>query len=195
MANNNNKQTHSRNQPSNQTRAQPPGLNKEREKQQQKEREEQEKEEQEKKEQLEALEQELLKSPTMSRLLSDIREGIDIGRFGRLVFTMVARHFLAEEEILSLLAAQPNESEESAKAMVFQVKTHNYNPPKRDRILQWQSQQEYKIIQNAADPLAGNLYHELRFPDKTYNHILQFWSDKAKAAERLELEEQQSESR
>src|SRR5512134_1261418 len=86
---------------------------------------------------------ELRRSPMMAHLLDALEEGTDIGHYGRLTFVMVARHFLPEDEIISLLAGQPDVDETEARALLLQVQERNYNPPKRERILEWQAQQEF----------------------------------------------------
>jgi hypothetical protein len=45
----------------------------------------------------------------------------------------------------------------------MQVKGRDYNPPKRDKILAWQAEQDFPIIPNSEDPDSGNVYQELRF--------------------------------
>jgi hypothetical protein len=118
-------------------------------------------------------------SPMMAHLLDALEAGQDVGHYGRLTFVMVARHFLDDEEIVGLLARQPGQDETQARAMLLQVKGHDYNPPSRARILQWQAQQDFPIIPDAEDPNAGNVYRELRFPDGIYEHIEEFWEEKA----------------
>ena len=66
---------------------------------------------------------------------------------------------------------------------MLQVKGRDYNPPKRERILEWQAQQEFPICPNPDDPRACNVYRELRFPDGVYEEIDEFWEEKAEAAE------------
>lgn len=127
--------------------------------------------------------EELRRSPTMSRLLEEIEAGRDVGHYGRLVFAIVARHFLPEPKVVALLAEQPGEDEQRARALVLQVKEHDYSPPSRDRILQWQSKQEFAICPDPADPDCGNLYRELTFPDGIYEHIEDYWEHKAESAE------------
>ena len=122
-------------------------------------------------------------SPMMAHLLDALEAGRDIGHYGRLTFAMVARYFLDEEELMRLLAAQPGEDETKARALVLQVKGHGYSPPKRERILQWQAQQEFPICPNPEDPDSGNVYKELRFPDEVYERIGEFWEEKAEAAD------------
>ena len=39
----------------------------------------------------------------MTHLISALEAGKDIGHYGRLVFAMVARHFLSESELISYL--------------------------------------------------------------------------------------------
>ena len=122
-------------------------------------------------------------SPMMAHLLDALEAGTDVGHYGRLTFAMVARHFLDEDEIVRLLASQPGQSEEDARSMVLQVQGRDYNPPKRERILQWQAQQEFPICPTPDDPQACNVYRELRFPDGIYEHIEEFWEEKAEQAD------------
>ena len=119
----------------------------------------------------------------MAHLLDALDEGKDVGHYGRLVFAMIARHFLDEEELVRLLAGQPDQDEAKARAMVLQVRQRNYSPPKRERILQWQAQQDFPILPNADDPDSGNVYRELRFPDGIYEHINEYYQEKAEGEE------------
>ena len=118
-------------------------------------------------------------SPTMAHLLDALEKGTDIGHYGRLVFAMVARHFMSDEEMIPLLAKQPEQDEDTARALLRQVEGRDYNPPKRDRIMQWQAEQDFPIIPNGDDPDAGNLYRELQFPDHVYEHINAYYTEKA----------------
>ena len=122
-------------------------------------------------------------SPMMAHLLDALEQGTDIGEYGRLVFAMVARHFLDEEALVALLAGQPSMDEQQARAMVLQVQDRDYNPPKRERILEWQAQQDFAICPDPDDPQACNVYRELQFPDSIYERIGEFWQEKAQAAE------------
>jgi hypothetical protein len=121
----------------------------------------------------------LSRSPMMAHLLDALEAGTDVGHFGRLVFAIVARHFLDESDLIDLLARQPGQDETQARALVLQVKSHDYSPPSRERILEWQSRQKFPIIPNADDPDAGNLYRDLKFPDGVYEHIKEYYVEKA----------------
>jgi len=125
----------------------------------------------------------LRESATMGRLLDALEEGTDVGHFGRLTFAIVARHFLGEDDLVGLLASQPEQDEASARALVLQVQQRDYNPPRRERLLEWQKQQDFALLPDADDPTSGNLYRELRFPDGIYDHIHDFWEEKAEAHE------------
>ena len=120
-------------------------------------------------------------SPMMAHLLDALEDGTDIGHYGRLVFAMVARHFLDEDEMVSLLAKQPDQDETSARALLQQVTARDYNPPKRERILEWQAQQDFPICPNPDDPSACNVYSELRFPEGIYDNINEFHEEQANA--------------
>lgn len=118
-------------------------------------------------------------SPMMAYLLDALEKGRDIGHFGRLTFVMVARFFLSDDEIVRLLEKQPGVEEKEVRAQLLQVKQRDYNPPKRERILQWMEQQDFPICPNPDDPNACNVYRELQFPDGIYDNINEFWEEKA----------------
>lgn len=65
--------------------------------------------------------------------------------------------------------------------MLLQVRERDYNPPKRERILAWQAQQEFPICPTPDDPASCNVYRELRLPDSVYEHIEEFWEEQAEA--------------
>ena len=123
--------------------------------------------------------EELRRSPMMAHLLDALEAGTDIGHYGRLTFVMVARHFLSEEQMVELLSKQPDHDASEAQRLVRQVQAHDYNPPKPDRIHQWQAEQEFQICPNPDDPNACNVYRDLRFPDGIYENINEFWEEKA----------------
>ncbi len=116
-------------------------------------------------------EDELRKDSMMAHLLDSLAAGKDIGHYGRLVFAMVARHFLPHDEVLTWLTKDRDFSDEDARVMLKQVEGRDYSPPKRDRILEWQAQQDFPILPNVEDPDCGNLYRNLRFPEAIYKHI------------------------
>ena len=114
---------------------------------------------------------ELRKDSMMAHLLDSLEAGKDIGHYGRLVFAMVARHFLPHEEVLAWMMKDKDVEQEKATLMLRQVEGRDYNPPRRDKILDYQSKQEFPIIPNVDDPDSGNLYRNLKFPDEIYDHI------------------------
>ena len=120
----------------------------------------------------------LKSSDMMAHLLESLEKGDDIGHYGRLVFAMVARHFLKEDELVSYLQRNPRFSEEEARALYVQVQGRDYNPPKRDRILEWQKEQEFPICPNPDDPDACNVYKDLQFPDEVYEKISEYYEQK-----------------
>ena len=124
--------------------------------------------------------EELRKNGMMAHLLDALDAGQDIGHYGRLVFAMVARHFMDEQELLAHLQQNPDFSEEDARALCHQVQGRDYNPPRRERILEWQEQQEFPICPNPDDPDACNVYKDLQFPDSVYEHITDYHDQKAK---------------
>jgi DNA primase large subunit len=120
-------------------------------------------------------------SPMMAHLLDALEAGTDVGHYGRLTFAMIARHFMDEDSLVDLLAKQPDQDADKARAMVLQVQGKDYNPPKRDRILEWQAQQDFAICPTPDDPASCNVYRELRFPQGIYDNIGEFWEEQAAA--------------
>lgn len=117
----------------------------------------------------------------MARLLDALEAGTDIGHYGRLTFVIVARRFMDNADILDLLKRQPGHGERDMAALVQQVSDHDYSPPSRERIIEWQARQDYQLLSDADDPAEGNLYRELSFPDEVYEHIEEFYEERAEA--------------
>ena len=116
----------------------------------------------------------LRKSPMMSHLLDALERGQDIGHYGRLTFAMVAHHFVDKEQLAELLQKSGGIDEGQAKALVQQVQEREYNPPRRERILEWQAQQDFPICPDADDPNACNVYQELDLPETVFAQIQEF---------------------
>ena len=123
--------------------------------------------------------EDLRQSPMMSHLLDALDKGEDIGHYGRLTFTMIARYFVDNEELVELLAKDGDTDEQKARALVQQVEERGYNPPRRERILEWQGQQNFPICPDPDDPDACNVYNELTFPDEMYKDIQEYREEKA----------------
>jgi hypothetical protein len=123
--------------------------------------------------------QDLRKSDMMAHLLDALDAGKDIGHYGRLAFTMVARHFVSPDELLQLLRKNAGFSEEEARSLIKQVQTRDCNPPRRERILEWQRQQEFPICPFPEDPTGCNVYKDLEFPEEVYRKISDFYEDLA----------------
>lgn len=122
--------------------------------------------------------EELRNSPMMAHLLDALEAGTDIGHFGRLTFVMVARHFLSDDEIIDLLSHQPDHDTADSRAMVQQVKAHDYNPPKRERILEWQAKQDFPICPTPDEPGTCNVYQDLDFPSHVYDNINEYYEER-----------------
>jgi DNA primase large subunit len=123
--------------------------------------------------------EDLKQSPMMNNMLEALDRGEDIGHYGRLTFAMVARYFVDDEELVQLLAKDGDTDENKARALVQQIEVKGYNPPRRDRIVEWQEQQDFQICPNPDDPDACNVYNELTFPDGLYDDIQQYREEKA----------------
>ncbi len=118
--------------------------------------------------------EDLRQSPMMSHMLNALERGENIGHYGRLTFAMIARYFVDNEELPRLLAQDPSTDENEARALVQQVEEKGYSPPRRERILEWQSQQDFQICPNPDDPDACNVYSELAFPDEVFEDIHEY---------------------
>jgi hypothetical protein len=121
---------------------------------------------------------ELRKNGMMNRMIEALERGEDIGHYGRLVFAMVARHFVEEEELVELLQRDKDFSETQARALVQQVQGRDYNPPRREKIVQWQQEQPFQMLPEN-DPDEGNVYRDLEFPPEVYEHIQGYYEAKA----------------
>ena len=110
----------------------------------------------------------------MKHLIDSLESGEDIGHYGRLVFTMVARYFLDEEQVIAWLQKDADCDEEKARALVEQVSSKDYNPPTRERVLEWMKRQDFEICDKPEDPRACNVYKDLQFPEELYKSLQQF---------------------
>ena len=118
--------------------------------------------------------EDLRQSPMMNHLLEALDRGEDIGHYGRLTFVMIARHFVSNDELVELLTKDRDADEQEIRALVQQVEEKGYSPPRRDRVLEWQSQQDFQICPNPDDPDTCNVYNELSFPDEVYESIQEY---------------------
>src|SRR5687767_5429894 len=123
----------------------------------------------------------LRKDDMMAHLLDALERRQEIGHYGRLVFVMVGQYFLNDEELVSWLTKDPDFTEEEARAMVLEVRTKRYSPPRREKILQFQQQQQFPICPNPDDPDCCNVYKTLQFPQEVYEHITEYYEQKARA--------------
>jgi hypothetical protein len=121
----------------------------------------------------------LRQSPMMGHMLDALDNGEDIGHYGRLVFTMIGRHFVSNDELVQLLTKDEDADEQEMKALVRQVEDKGYSPPRREKILEYQRQQDFAICPNPDDPDACNPYAELQFPDEVYESIQEYREEKA----------------
>jgi hypothetical protein len=121
--------------------------------------------------------QDLRQSAMMSHLLDALDRGEDIGHYGRLVFVMVGRYFLSDEEVVRQLSKDPDCDEQKAWGLVRQVEARGYNPPKRERILEWMDQQKFPICHDPDDQGACNVYKNLNFPPEVYEKISSYYQE------------------
>jgi len=126
---------------------------------------------------------ELRHDPMMAHLLDSLEQGKDVGHYGRLVFTLVARHFMDEDELVEYLCKDSDCDETKARALIRQVEARDYNPPRRERIIEWMQEQGFPICPDSDDPDACNVYKDLKFPHEVYENIGQYREAKAEARE------------
>jgi hypothetical protein len=118
--------------------------------------------------------EDLRQSPMMGHMLDALGKGEDIGHYGRLVFAMIGRHFVSNDELVELLTKDHDTDEQEMRALVQQVEEKGYSPPRREKILEYQSQQDFPICPNPDDPDACNPYADLQFPDGVYESIQEY---------------------
>ncbi len=124
---------------------------------------------------------ELRQSPMMAHLLDALAEGTDIGHYGQLVFVMVARYFLDNEAVVQMLTQQPDLDEKQARVLVMQVEERDYSPPQRNKIMQWQAEQDFLICPTPDDPNSCNVYSDLQFPQHVYDRVEEYYEERAEA--------------
>lgn len=127
--------------------------------------------------------EELENDKMMAHLIESLNGGKDIGHYGRLTFVMVARHYMDDEQLVEYLTKDPDCDEEKARGLIEQVKARGYNPPKRERVLDWDQKQEFPICPNQDDPDGCNVYRNLELPNGVYKDIQHYREQKAKAEE------------
>ena len=125
--------------------------------------------------------EQLKQDKMMAHLIESLERGKDIGHYGRLTFAMVARHDLTEDELIEYLTKDPDCDEDKARALVRQVESRNYSPPRRERVLEWDKKQEFPICPNPDDPDACNVYRNLDLSDEVYESIQEYHKQKVKA--------------
>ena len=113
--------------------------------------------------------------PMMAHLIDSLDAGEDIGHYGRLVFAMIARHFMSDDEVIDHLVKNPGFDETAAQGLLNQIDARGYNPPKRERILEWMSKQDFPICPAPHDRSQCNVYRNLEFPEEVYNRINEFY--------------------
>ena len=123
--------------------------------------------------------EDLRQSPMMAHMLDALDNGEDIGHYGRLVFAMIGRHFVSNDELVELLTKDHDADDQEIRAMVQQVQDKGYSPPRREKILEYQSQQDFPICPDPGDPDACNPYAELQFPEEVYESIQEYREERA----------------
>jgi hypothetical protein len=121
----------------------------------------------------------LRKNHMMTHLHDALERGEDIGHYGRLVFAIVGRHFLSEDALIQELSKDRDFDETQAKGLVQQVIEKEYNPPRREKIMEYQAKQDFPILPDTDNPDEGNVYRDLEFPQSVYDHISEYHQQKA----------------
>ncbi|MDQ2945633.1 MAG: hypothetical protein M3Y27_06780 [Acidobacteriota bacterium] len=90
-----------------------------------------------------------------------------------------AKARITAEDLTRLLS---EDQRVKARSLIQQVKQQNYNPPRRDRVLEWMQKQGFPICPNPENPDSCNLYKNLEFPQEVYEHIGDYRAQKAEVA-------------
>lgn len=125
---------------------------------------------------------ELRKDTMMNHLLNALDNGEDIGHYGRLVFVLGARHFLDEDELTGWMTKDKDCDEVKAHTLIRQVEQRNYNPPRRERVMEWMQRQGFPICPNPEDPDSCNLYKSFEFPHEVYEHAASYRGQQSEGA-------------
>ncbi len=123
--------------------------------------------------------EDLKQSQMMNHMLEALDNGEDIGHYGRLTFAMVGVYFANDDELVQVMSQDEDADEREVRAMVQQVREKGYNPPNRDKILEWQQKQDFQICPNPDDPDACNVYSELDIPQEVLEDIQEYREEKA----------------
>jgi len=126
--------------------------------------------------------EELEKDEMMRHLMEALEQGQDIGHYGRLVFIMGARHFLDTDELVKWMTKDKDCDDAKARSLIDQVEQRNYNPPRRERVLEWMERQGFPICPNPENPDSCNLYKSLEFPHEVYERIGDYREQKSEVA-------------
>lgn len=127
--------------------------------------------------------EDLKQSKMMNHVLEALENGEDIGHYGRLTFAMVGVYFAADDELVRVLIQDHDADEREIRAMVQQVREKGYNPPNREKILEWQQKQDFQICPNPDDPDACNVYSELDIPEEVLEDIQEYRAEEQAARE------------
>src|SRR5689334_17073151 len=121
----------------------------------------------------------LQQNEMMAHLIDSLDRGENIGHYGRLVFAMVSRYFLEEDEVITYLTKDPDCEEAKARDLLEPVSGRDYHRPRRDRVLEWMNRQDFALCNEPSDPDACNVYKELQFPRDLYESIERYREEKA----------------
>jgi len=123
--------------------------------------------------------EDLKQSLMMNHMLEALENGEDIGHYGRLTFAIVGVYFANDDELVQVMTKDEDADEREVRAMVQQVREKGYNPPNREKILEWQQKQDFQICPSPDDPDACNVYSELDMPQEVLEDIQEYREEKA----------------
>jgi len=103
----------------------------------------------------------------MSHMLDALDNGEDIGHYGRLVFAMIGRHFVTNDELVELLTKDHDADQGEIRALVKQVEEKGYSPPRREKILEYQSQQAFRSAPTPTTLTLATLTRSCSSPTKS----------------------------
>ena len=65
--------------------------------------------------------------------------------------------------------------------MIEQVVSKGYSPPSLEKVLEFQTHQQFPICPHSEDPDECNVYKDLKFPTEVYDSIIEYHVQKAEA--------------
>jgi len=80
---------------------------------------------------------------------------------------MIGRHAVSSDELVELLTKDHDADEQEMRALVQQVGEKGYSPPRREKFLEYQSQQDFRSAPSPTIPTHATLTRSWSSPTKS----------------------------